>query len=127
MKPLKLKPQVASEAQEQEWLFRWRRWAMRQYPELRWLHAIPNGLAASSVIAAAKMKRQGMTKGIPDVCLPVARRGAHGLYIELKRKDGGKLSPEQAACIKFLHEQGYRAEVCHGWRAAVEIIEWYLL
>ena len=75
---------------------------MRQYPELRWLHAVPNGLAASSVIAAAKMKRQGMTKGIPDVCLPVARRGAHGLYIELKRKDGGKLSPEQRRLFEEL-------------------------
>ena len=126
LKPLKLKPQVVSEAKEQEWLFRWRQWAMRQYPELRWLHAIPNGLAASSIGAAARMKRQGMTKGIPDICLPVARRGCHGLYIELKRSNGGKASPEQAACIQFLNEQGYRAEICHGWRAAVEVIEWYL-
>ena len=30
------------------------------------------------------MKRQGVKAGVPDICLPVARNGYHGLYIELK-------------------------------------------
>lgn len=46
---------------------------------------------------AVALKRQGVKAGVPDICLPVARNGYHGLHIELKagktqqpriRKDG---------------------------------------
>ncbi len=126
---LKLTMPSALEAKEQEWLYEWRDKAgIRRWPELRWLHAIPNGLAASSIGAAARMKRQGMLKGIPDNCLPVARHGFHGLYIEMKRSNGTlrDLSTEQRACLDFLRSQGYQAVVAFGWRDAVAILESYL-
>lgn len=126
---LKLTMPSVAEAKEQEWLFEWRTKAgIRRWPELRWLHAIPNGMAASSVGTASRMKRQGMTKGIPDVYLPVARNGFHGLYMEMKRRDGTlrDLSPEQRDCLAFLREQGYQACVAFGWRDAVKILEAYL-
>jgi len=126
---LKLTMPAVSEAKEQEYLFQWKIGiGMRRWPELRWLHASANGMAASSVGTAARMKKQGMLKGIPDICLPVARGGYHGLYIEMKRKDGTlrDLSPEQRDCLAFLREQGYQALVAFGWRDAVKVIEDYI-
>lgn len=48
-----------------------------------------------------------------------------GLYIEMKN-DAGRASQEQKWWGERLTEQGYRWEVCHGWRSAVQTLEWYL-
>lgn len=63
---------------------------------------------------------------VPDMFLPVAREGCHGLYIELKRRDGGRVSPEQTAWMDALARQGYKTALCHGWDAAREEIQRYL-
>lgn len=62
---------------------------------------------------------------MPDICLPVARGGFHGLYVEMKAQ-GGRPSDEQKAWIAALRAQGYRAEVCVGWHAARQLIEDYI-
>lgn len=54
------------------------------------------------------MKAAGVKPGVPDMFLPVAREGCHGLYIELKRRDGGRVSPEQTAWMDALARQGYK-------------------
>ena len=68
----------------------------------------------------------GVRAGVPDVCLPVPRGKYHGLYIEMKRADGGRLRPDQEGWLEALREQGYRAEVCHGFDAARLVITEYL-
>ena len=57
--------------------------------------------------------------------LAIAARGFHGLFIELK---AGKNTTTdlQDEVIRDLIEQGYRVEVCHGWRAAAMVINDYL-
>lgn len=72
------------------------------------------------------MRAEGMKKGVPDLCLPVARGGCHGLYIELKRTKGGKVTPEQLEWVDALTRQGYMAAVCRGWEEASDIITEYL-
>lgn len=62
----------------------------------------------------------GVKPGVPDMFLPVAREGCHGLYIELKRRDGGRVSTEQTAWMDALARQGYKTALCHGWDAARE-------
>lgn len=64
--------------------------------------------------------------GIPDLVLPVARKGYHGLFIELKREKGGKVTPEQSEYIEELNNQGYFACVACGLDEAVGVIRWYL-
>lgn len=115
-----------TEAQEQAWLFQWAT-AMQvlRWPELELMHHIPNG-GSRNRIEAAKLKGQGVKPGVPDIFLPVARRGKHGLYIELKRKTGGKVSPDQQRMIQKLNQQGYKAIVCQGWQAAADAIENYM-
>lgn len=114
-----------TEDQEQEALFRWAEYAQGAHPELAMLYAIPNG-GKRPMSVAIQMKRTGTRKGVPDMALPVARGGAHGLYIELKRKKGGRVSPEQVAWMDALTRQGYRCAVCHGFEAARDVILSYL-
>lgn len=102
-------------------------WFDRQYPEHRGrLFAIPNG-SHKSRNAASAFKREGLRKGVPDLCLPLARYARHALYIELKRQRGGRLSTEQAGWIEYLRAQGNAAEVCNGFDAARVVVEKYLL
>lgn len=115
-----------SEANEQQWLFRWA-WDMQhlKWPELELMHHIPNG-GSRNRIEAARLKGQGVKAGIPDVFLPVAKGGYHGLYIEMKKQHGGRVSPEQKDKIAKLREQGYRVEVCEGFQIAADVIEAYM-
>ena len=68
---------------------------------------------------------QGVKKGVPDLCLPVARGPYHGLWIEMKN-ERGRVSDAQQWWVSRLTEQNYMAAVCHGWEAAVKLLEWYL-
>ena len=113
------------ESTEQTALFRWAAYSAGKYPELRCLYHVPNG-GSRNPIEAHNLKLQGVQPGVPDICLPVPRGGYHGLYIELKRRKGGRLSEEQAGWIDRLNRLGYRAVVCKGWDAAREEIEQYL-
>lgn len=85
---------------------------------------IPNE-GKRSAAYAAQMKRMGLAKGFPDLFIPVARSGFHGLFIELKRDRGSKPTAEQKAWIEYLNRAGYRAAVCHGADAAIEEIKNY--
>jgi len=115
---------VSLESEEQEALFQWAAIQSGNHPELKWLFHIPNGGFRHKATAAA-LKRQGVKPGVLDLCLPVPRKGFHGLYIELKRL-GEKPSPRQNRWLLFLREQGYKAVVAVGWVEAAEILLDYL-
>lgn len=117
--------QIPTEAQEQTTLFQWAGMMTGKWPELRLLHHIPNG-GGRNPIEARRLKEQGVKAGIPDIFLPCARGGWHGLYIEMKRRKGGRVSIEQKKTIIALREQGYRVEVCEGWEKAREVIKEYM-
>lgn len=124
-----------SEADHQAALMRWARTQEAMRPELKLLYAVPNGAAfggsgedrKGARITGWKAKQQGLKPGVPDLCLPVARGGDHGLYIEMKNdKPKGVLTNEQKAWIGALLEQDYAAVVCYGWDEARAVIEQYL-
>lgn len=110
---------------EQCAVFEWAAYHEREYPELKYLFAVPNG-GQRNVIVASKLKAEGVKRGVPDIWLPVARVGYHGLVIELKA-DKGRKTPEQEAWLTFLWLQGYLAGCVWGADAAIGIIEGYLL
>lgn len=114
-----------TEHQEQSALFAWAKAMEWRMPELKLLYAIPNG-GKRSKATAALLKAEGVKPGVPDICLPVARSGWHGMYIELKRRKGGRLSEEQRMWMSALETAGYRCCVCNGWEKAQEIITRYL-
>lgn len=123
-----------SEHDEQVLIFDFALRLANRYPELDLLYAIPNGgelpyrrISKNKVWSPerAKLIQEGMKPGVPDMCLPVARNGFHGLYIELKFKDN-KPTAEQEVWINKLVEQGYLAVVCWGGVDAIENICEYL-
>lgn len=113
-----------SESVEQQHLFTWAAFYMGKYPELKLLHHIPNG-GSRTKAEAGRFKAEGVKAGVPDVCLPVARSGWHGLYVEMK-KQGGTVSKAQSEWLHDLAQQGYLTAVCYGWEAAAQIIQDYL-
>lgn len=74
---------------------------------------------------AANLRRQGVKSGVPDLCLPVARGGYHGLYIEMKYGKN-KTSENQNKWLEALRAQNYAAAVCYGWQEAQQVITNYL-
>ena len=98
-------PTVPLEDAEQRVIFQWAAMETAACPELGLLYAIPNG-GKRAIKTAIALKAQGVKSGVPDMCLPVARGGYHGLYIELKRQRGGTVSETQKSWITALAKQG---------------------
>lgn len=116
---------IASEAQEQATLFSWAELMSNRDPRFCLMHHVPNG-GSRNAAEARNLKRQGVKSGVPDICFPVPSNGYHGLYIELKRTHGGRLSKEQVEWIRELNLMGYLAVVCYGFEDAKGVIERYL-
>ena len=116
---------VPTEDEEQMVVIRWTQMSMGKWPELEWLYHIPNG-GKRGKAEAARFKAMGVKAGVPDLHLAVPRGGFHGLYIEMKRQKGGKLSADQKKWIDGLTGNGYCVRRCDGWREAVDVLEAYL-
>lgn len=87
--------------------------------------AIPNGGARHPAVAG-KLKAEGVRAGVPDLLIPVARRGYHGLWLELKVTPN-KPSQAQLDWIRKLKAEGYRVvTVWDSVEAAMLEIESYL-
>lgn len=119
------------EKYEQRMLFAWA--DAHSDPRLRLLYAIPNaggytGGFKANMLRVIAMKKEGSRKGFPDIGLPIAAHGSHGLYIEMKREDAtpSDTKPEQAAWHKALKDQGYMVAVCRGFEEACDTINFYL-
>lgn len=114
-----------TEAAEQMLVFQWAEWMRGKWPELERLYHCPNG-GSRNPVEAARLKAQGVKAGVPDLFLPVPRGGYHGLYIEMKRQKGGRVSDDQKDWIAFLTAQGYRTAVCKGAEEAIDELKSYL-
>lgn len=107
-----------SEATEQTAVIQW--CDLQRIP----VYHVPNG-GSRNTREAANLKRQGVRAGVPDLCIPVSRKGYHGLYVELKV---GKNKPtaKQVEWINLLRREGYAAYVCYGADNAIECIRRYV-
>ncbi len=115
---------AGSESAEQKALFAW--WTMARH---RWpgalMFSIPNG-GRRDVATGARLKAEGALAGVPDVCLAWPAGGYHGLYLELKKRRGGRASTAQNAVLDALEAAGYRAIVVHGAAEAIATVEAYM-
>jgi hypothetical protein len=121
-----LTPLVPTEHVEQCTLMAWASRVQVRMPELNLLFAIPNAGAGAQRGQAGKMKAEGVKSGVPDLCLPVPRGRYHGAFIEMKRRKGGRLSPEQVAWRAKLEERGYAYCLACGFDEARVFLEAYL-
>ena len=112
------------EAQEQKTLFRWAALNENLHPELKMMYHVPNE-GKRSAASGAEMVRGGLKKGVPDVILPVARQGYHGMVIEMKA-DKGKLTQDQKSWLRMFAKEEWKVMVCWGWDSAATAIAKYL-
>lgn len=112
------------EHDEQKTLFEWIDRKIPQHPILKLIFAVPNGGMRHPAVAI-KLKKEGVRKGVPDVCVMVPRRHFHGLFIEMKWGKG-RASPEQAEWHELLEAQGYKVDICRSWIDAAVLICEYL-
>lgn len=94
-------------------------------PQLKWLFAIPNG-GDRDMRTAGNLKAEGVKAGVADLCLPCARRGWHGFFIEMKKPTGGSQSSKQLEFEGFVTQEGYLYAVFHNWIDALNGLLWYL-
>lgn len=109
---------------EQQHLIEWAAWQANLHPELDLLYHVPNE-GKRTKAAGGKQKAMGLRRGVPDLCLPVARNGAHGLYIEMK-VNRNKPTKDQLWWHEQLMKQGYQVAVCYSCEAAAKEIMLYL-
>jgi hypothetical protein len=111
---------------------------VNRYPELRKIFAVPNGekrdhrtvvrkdgTAYTYSPTGKKLKEQGVKAGVPDLHLPIARRGFFGLWIEMKVGEND-LSKEQRQWKTALEEEGYAYRVCYSADDAWKVLMWYI-
>lgn len=121
------KPTMETESQAQQRVMKWWKLWHQSYgfSDERVLMAFPLQ-GARTQRNGARMKAEGLRAGTPDMLLAVARNGKHGLWIELKRDQRSRATPQQNAFIAMLERQGYAALVCHSADLAINAIQIYL-
>jgi hypothetical protein len=101
------------------------RWFRLSYPHLaKNLFAIPNGGWRNEAVAA-KLKAEGVTAGVFDLELLVARNDCNALFLEAKTKVG-RLSDKQKEWAEAVKNHGYKCVVFRSLDEFIHIIENYL-
>jgi len=95
----------------------------KRYDGIHLMHAIPNGGQRHPAVAA-KLKREGVLAGIPDIFIPKPCGDWHGMYIEMKYGKNN-LSEKQKRVISILQEHGYRVDVCYNALEAISAVQDY--
>lgn len=127
---------VPTEGEECAWLFKWAqvtRW--NGEPISKVLVHIPNGAYLGAdpktrAITMGKLKAMGLQPGVFDYLVPVpivkSGRVVAGLWLEMKRTQGGTVSADQVEFRERMLALGWRCEIAKGWIAASKIIEEHL-
>ena len=113
-----------TERQQQQRVVKWAQEHEAEFPELKLLYHVPNERRCTPQ-QGKQLNLMGVRAGVPDLCLPAARAGFHGLFIEMKTQ-GGRVSENQRYWVENLTAQGYECHVCYSWEDAVQVLESYL-
>ena len=96
-----------SEDSEQEQFVSWFR---IEYPNLI-IFSVPNG-GSRNKLEGAKLKKTGLLAGIPDLIVLFPNKTI--VFIEMKKRVGGKLTPSQKKIFPLLRLFGFEILICEG-------------
>ena len=113
-----MKHYYSTEAAEQKAVVQW-----CAYMNIPVVH-IPNE-GKRSPRQGAELKQMGLQKGFPDLFIPVAKGGYHGLFIEMKY-GRYRVTPEQKVWLSNLADNGYCCALCVGAENAIANIKNYI-
>lgn len=94
------------------------------YPDAL-VFAVPNG-GLRHKREAIRLKAEGVLPGVPDLVIAEPRSVYHGLYVEMKRRKGGRLTEDQEKVHAQLRARGYAVMVGYGVDDVWDRIERYL-
>ena len=95
-----------------------------QYPKVKYCASL-GGQYQPFQSQRNRARKTGYVKGFPDLFVYEARNGYHGLALEIKTIKG-RATKEQTEWIKDLQERGFKAEICKGLPAILDLIDSYL-
>jgi len=88
------------------------------------MFAIPNG-GARHVAVGAKLKKEGVLAGVPDLFIAEPNKHYNGLFIELKNGNKGRVNEKQKKLIEQLNIRGYKTSVVRYFDDFVEVVNSY--
>jgi hypothetical protein len=101
------------------------KWLNLQHPEVFSVtSSFPNG-GVREPRYGARLKREGMKKGFPDLGIFIPCREYHGMFIEFKNEKG-RVSPEQKEILYKLEAKGYHCVICKSIDEAINKTNEYL-
>lgn len=124
VRSMNMRNAMKSEDTEQIAVIQWAKWNTSRYPELKWLHHVPNG-GSRNRIEAAKLKQMGVKAGVADLCMPYPKGVYCGLYIEMKFGNN-RQQETQKEFLADMAAAGHFVATCYSAEEAVSIIEEYL-
>lgn len=122
--PKKDKPPGPSESQIQQACINWFKLQHRALWEQGVLFHIANeGIRVAGM--GSRAKREGIVRGVADLCLAMPRHGYGALYIEMKTPRG-RQTPEQVAWGRHITNHGNKYVVCRSLNEFMVTINRYL-
>ena len=85
--------------------------------------AVPNG-GWRNKVTAARLRREGVSAGVPDLVIPFPPKGAPtgpGVVIEMKRQGGrpSDVSAVQQAWLSRFEENSWKIKIAYGAKEAI--------
>lgn len=100
-------------------IIKWARVHSKIEPRLETLYSIPNG-AHTGRIKGLRLVREGLKKGMPDLCLPIkGAGGAHNLFLEVKLENTYP-TRSQKECHKLLTNHGNHVVIVRSLDQAID-------
>lgn len=123
---MRFKKRKTGETAEQEKVIKWCRGiGKKKFAEVEHIFSVPNE-GKRTPYMAMKLKKEGMSSGVPDLFLPIIKNGYGGLWIEMKYGKN-KLTKNQKSWIDYLDKAGYKCEVCYSADHAILAIKRYMI
>lgn len=121
---MNLRYKKKGEDTEQILFMQWCRHHEDMYPQLRWIHHIPNG-GRRDANEAAVLKQMGVKAGVSDIHFPYPSGRYIGMYIEMKFGTNMP-SKEQREFLREMELVGHYCCICYSAAAAVKAVEEYI-
>lgn len=103
------------------------KWFSLQYPRNKNLLIHVTNEGKRSYVNGKMLVRAGLIKGVADLILFIAKKGFHGLCVEMKTPSKtSRQSETQKEWQVLVEQQGYKYVVCRNLDEFIEVINDYL-
>jgi hypothetical protein len=101
---------------------------LKKQGKVRLFTALPNNTYTKSWSQKRKQTAEGVRKGFPDLCVIIKQRmnTDNMIFIEMKRKKGGILRPEQREWQEAINGTVNHFFICRGYEEAKKVVDQFI-